>query len=71
MICEDCHGEGFRRIGTIFGEIGSERRMTTVGWIEPCPECHGSGVVSCCEGAKTCEAAAAEYQRDLNRRMRG
>lgn len=48
MICEECHGTGSVTTGTFQfpppdGPLHDLR--------EPCPNCNGSGVQSCCDGA--------------------
>lgn len=44
MICEHCQGRGVIRewLSLMGGEIWADR---------PCQECHGAGIVACCEGA--------------------
>lgn len=45
MRCEFCQGRGFLRSWpTIINDV------TTWHW-HPCIECHGVGIVSCCEGS--------------------
>ena len=45
MICERCHGKGKIK-ARVFGPVRSE-------WVwDPCPDCHGSGIVACCEGSQ-------------------
>jgi DnaJ-class molecular chaperone len=44
MICPTCHGGG-RRIAKAI--VDPDGRIA----IEPCPECNGCGVVSCCDAA--------------------
>jgi hypothetical protein len=46
MKCERCQGKGMIATGFFDGE-----HLYTDE--EPCPECNGSGIQSCCEG--TCE----------------
>jgi RecJ-like exonuclease len=46
MVCPKCYGMGW---ACIAGKMHSK----------PCPECQGSGIVSCCD---TAGAAAAAYQ---------
>jgi hypothetical protein len=58
MICEACHGE----------------RMTLIaGMVIPCQECHGIGIVHCCEGERPdiCAGVPPQLsaQRERSRRL--
>ena len=52
MMCDECQGSGFKPICVhmLYG-VGTEV-VKVVTRYEVCPECFGSGVVSCCEGAE-------------------
>lgn len=57
MICPRCDGKGLIKKQEI--DLGHGTWITRA-WLtrpEPCPECHGSGIVSCCDaaGAGICE----------------
>ena len=40
MKCDHCHG---------FGRIALQTEPPAYR-LDPCPQCHGSGIVACCEG---------------------
>lgn len=40
MKCDRCHG---------FGRI-AVKLEPPAHWLDPCPQCHGTGIVACCEG---------------------
>jgi hypothetical protein len=44
MNCPDCFGKG-RWVGET--EFGRGNKLTEIG---PCPTCHNTGIVHCCEG---------------------
>lgn len=48
MRCEHCQG---RQYVTRDVEYAVSREMVVYVEYTPCPECHGSGIVSCCEGS--------------------
>ncbi len=58
MKCDHCHG-----FGNIAVPVGSPRDDTYR--LDPCPQCHGSGIVACCEGI--CEQPEAEGDSFKNR----
>lgn len=45
MRCEFCQGTGFLR------ENPARLHGVVIWTWQPCVECHGSGIVSCCEGS--------------------
>ena len=48
MICETCNGKGRILARTLFGQ--GNNPPLELDEIGPCPECFGTGEVSCCEG---------------------
>lgn len=48
MRCEPCHGSGQIKIPPTPATVTQGARIL-ISW-RVCPECRGTGVVSCCEG---------------------
>ena len=48
MRCDVCHGKGRVVSKNCFGQGENHMWLPEIG---PCPECFGTGEVSCCEGA--------------------
>lgn len=70
MRCEFCQGRGWI---TRVIEYAAWREMVRMVEYEPCQECHGTCIVSCCEGSErhgqlpasndvACEVAAGEVE---------
>ncbi len=56
MKCNHCHG--FGNIAIMLSDKRKHYRL------DPCPQCHGSGVVSCCEGVcEQPEPRAEDHER--------
>jgi RecJ-like exonuclease len=57
MICPTCNGKGWRlRIPPLRpGTVIHENDYPLDQKIAPCPECGGSGIVSCCDAAGSCQ----------------
>lgn len=50
MICPRCEGDGMILVS---GELRPYPWPSMRPWAEPCPDCGGSGVAYCCEGANS------------------
>ena len=55
MRCERCDGMGFDLVLLHNGRV--------VSYV-PCPECGGTGITSCCEGATPCDEVVKEQAND-------
>ena len=49
MLCDPCRGSGFVDVWRVISDGPQGRQRTHRR--EPCPNCAGTGSVSCCEGS--------------------
>ncbi len=70
MKCDHCHGFGRLTVYLTNGALGSgnitgnSTNSAPSYRLDPCPQCHGSGIVACCEGICEQPEASAGEQHD-------